>query len=95
MDYKINYFCTIDFTLLKEAGKLPLLLDNIYELAVILTSIHLKVILDCQFQKYLGEHSGLHAINEEAFFYCIISLQYNGMEQHIYIDYTFDNFQCF
>ena len=41
------------------------------------------------------EHSRLHTINEEALFYDIISLQDNDMEQHKYIDYTFDVFRWF
>ena len=85
MDHKMNDFCHIGFTL-----------DNFYELVVTLTSVDLKVILECQFKQYLGKHSGLHTINEEASFYGIISLQDNNdMEHHIYADYTFDNFQWF
>ena len=88
----MSHFCHIDFTLLKRTQKIALQLDNLYKLVVTLTSIHLKVILECQFKQHLGEHSRLHAINEEASFYDI-SLQDNDMEQHIYRDYTFGNFQ--
>ena len=42
--------------------------------------MYLKVILEYQFKQYLGEHSGLHTINEEASFYSIISLQDNDMD---------------
>ena len=90
--YKMSHFCHIDFALLKRTRKIALQLDNLYKLVVTLTSIQLKVILECQFKQHLGEHSRLHAINEEASFYDI-SLQDNDMEQHIYRDYTFGNFQ--
>ena len=63
----MNHFCHIEG-------------DNLYELVVTLTAVHLKVILECQFKQYLGEHSGLHTIKEETSFYGIISLQDSDME---------------